>query len=595
MNAQPAFRRSLAAACVLSLALLSACGDLLAPSTGRLALTVKWPGQGQKSAFTILAIPETTTRIEITIRGEGIPDAAPLKAVLTPDGKENATEFIDVPIGPKYVEALALDAAGKAVAIAGVAIAVQPNALIEQRLVLQAIPDDPFPTPSATPSALPTPPPTPGPSSEPTPVPSATPSAAQPLLIETVAGDGVQGASDNRDPLVARFGYPRSLAYDVGRQVLYVADTQYKLIRRYDLATGSVTTLAGRAATSNQGPAPLPPPLANVEAGVPSGLALGPDGSLYYCDRDNHMIRRITATGRIDTIAGTGRAGYLDGPADQAQFSYPSDLSIDLLGNIYVADTHNNRVRRITGTQVTTVVGAGATLAAQNAGLRIGAPTLDLPNAIVVEPGGRGVYIAESNGHRVSRFDLSTGLLTPVAGSGRAGLAGEDGPALEADLALPTALALDADGGLLIADGWALKTGVSDVLGNASRVLRLTNDGRLMRVAGVSNKAYGYSGDGGDPRKAELNNPSGLALDAAGRIFVADTYNNRIRLVRPLPVAPADPTPTPTPLPAAPPTLVPTAAPTATPVPVGGTGGTPVGGPTPAPPETPTATRGATN
>lgn len=577
-------RRGFGAACAASLALLSACGvgDLVVPSKGRMAITVKWPAK--RAAFTIQAIPEATARIEVSIRGEGIPDAAPLKAVVTPSGGENASTFVDVPIGPKFVEGVGYDADGRPTAIGGVAIAVQPNALVEARLVLQAVDQNIEPLPTPTPTPLPTPTGS-GDPAQPTPTPSPTPSVEPVRLIGTLAGDGVAGAIDAQDPLAARFRYPRSLVYDQARQALFVADAEFRLIRRVDLATGAVTTIAGRPANGVTGPIGVPPALAGAESGVPSGLAIGPEGDLYFCDRENHMIRKITAAGLVENVAGTGRPGYLDGPAGQAQFAYPGDLSVDALGNIYIADTHNNRIRRITGGQVTTVLGSGATLGANAAGLSLPAPSLDLPTAIVAERGGRAVYVAEGRAHRVSRYELATGTFVPVAGTGAVGTAGEGGPALQADIGLPTALALDVNGDLLITDGWALKTGPvsakgpESLLGAASRVLRLTADGTLVRVAGsLTGNAYG--GDGGDARKAVLNNPSGLAVDANGRIFVADTYNNRIRVVQPPvvvltpppaatpgPSATSGPIATPTPAASASPTPAPTAAPTATPAP----------------------------
>jgi hypothetical protein len=143
------------------------------------------------------------------------------------------------------------------------------------------------------------------------------------------------------------------------------------------------------------------------------------------------------------------------------------------------------------------------------------------------------LYVGEGKGHRVTLVDLQTGALTPVAGTGLLGSDGEGGLATEARIALPLALALDTQDELLIADGWALTTGVETLLGGSSRILRVTQDGRLVRVAGVNSySAYGFSGDAGDAREAELNNPSGLAVDASGRIFIADSYNNRIRVLR---------------------------------------------------------------
>lgn len=546
-RAQALWRRGFAAVCAASLTLLSACAsELLNPSQGRVAIHVKWPAK--KAAFTIQAIPENTARIEISIRGEGIPEGSPLKAAVTPGGGENASTFIDVPIGPKFVQGVALNEAGEPVAVGSVPIAVQPNKLVEAHLVLIAVdPVDinplPTPTPSPSPSASVDP-------NRPSPSPTPTPSFEPQRIIETVAGDGLSGAIDAKDPLSARFRTPRGLAFDAARSALYVADAEHRLIRRIDLVSGEVRTIAGRPTTATSGPIGVPPALAGADSGVPSGLAVGPEGDLYFCDRDNHMIRKITAGGVLENVAGTGRNGYLDGPAGQAEFAYPTDLSVDQLGNVYVADTYNNSVRRITGGQVTTVVGAGPVNAA---GRTVPAPSVARPLSIVVDNGGRFFYVGEGDGHRVARYDVATGALAVVAGSGQAfSLAGEGGPALQADLPLPLALAIDVNGDLLIADGWAYKSGPLTLegevtfIGPGTRILRLTADGRLVRIAGKTTPPA-FSGDGGDPREAELNNPSGLAVDANGRLFVADSYNNRIRVIRPAPLATPAPTPTPAP------------------------------------------------
>ncbi|MEB3198081.1 MAG: SMP-30/gluconolactonase/LRE family protein [Candidatus Sericytochromatia bacterium] len=519
----------LVAAATLS---LSACSvDLWRPTRGRLALSVKWPEQAV--GFRVLAIPAGTARVVVTIRGEGIPEKAPMQAILTPDPKDSSTQFLDVPIGPKFIDATAYDAADRRTAFAAQAISVLPNTLVEARLVLQPV-GTPAPLPVASDVVATEPATTTGP----------LPSIAPARVLDTFAGDGLEGALDAKDPHSARFKHPRSLHYDASRQLLFVADAGHRLIRVIDMRTGEVRTVAGRAAQGSEAPSGVPPALAGAAAGVPSGLAVGPDGSLYYCDRDNHMVRRIAQSGLVETVAGTGFMGYVDGPAASAQFAYPSQLVVDPDGTVYVADTYNNRVRRIQAGQVTTLAGEGTNLAAEAKGLRLAPPSLNLPIALALSADRAHLYVAEGKGRRISRLDIASRQLTPVAGSGRLGVDGEGGDARGADLALPLALALDAQGGLLIADGWACSTGLETLLGASSRILRLAPDGTLQRVAGNASKsAYGFSGDGEDPLRAELNNPAGLAVDAGGRIFLADSYNHRIRVIRPAPLAASEPSP----------------------------------------------------
>jgi sugar lactone lactonase YvrE len=230
-----------------------------------------------------------------------------------------------------------------------------------------------------------------------------------------------------------------------------------------------------------------------------------------------------------------------------------------------VADQLNNRVRVIDllagGFPVTTLAGTGAGGSTGDAGPADKA-TLDLPTAVAVSPTGAVVYVAEGKGLRVRRITLATSTIDTAAGTGASGTAGEGGPSLKAQLSLPLDLAFDGAGNLLIADGWAghLGNGTAFVNGSASRILRL-QDGNLVRIAGELKRAYGFSGDGLAPTQAELNNPSGMAFDAQGVMYIADTYNQRIRAIvvppPPSPTPPPAPTPTPTPAPSQAPSPVP--------------------------------------
>ncbi|MFP5501920.1 MAG: hypothetical protein ACLGIN_05470 [Candidatus Sericytochromatia bacterium] len=149
-------------------------------------------------------------------------------------------------------------------------------------------------------------------------------------------------------------------------------------------------------------------------------------------------------------------------------------------------------------------------------------------------------------------------MIHTVAGDGEEHTRGAGGPALKAGLALPTGLAFTREGELLITEGWSLNLGAVWEDGLTSRLLKLTTDGRLVRLAGRDNDAYDFTGDGGDARLAEFNNPIGVAVDAEGRIFVTDSYNNRLRMLSPH-VGPA-PTPAPSEQPSASPALTPAPA-----------------------------------
>jgi sugar lactone lactonase YvrE len=354
------------------------------------------------------------------------------------------------------------------------------------------------------------------------------------------------------------------LAYDYGAQLLYIADNENHLIRRYDRTTHAVTTAIylGAPATSEN-------PATTGATGSAYGLVVSNDGTLYYADAEHNVIKRMRRNGDPETIAGTGQVGSDDGPGNQATFRSPVDIALGVDGKLYVADQLNNRVRVIDllagGFPVTTLAGTGSGGYSGDAGPADKA-TIDLPTAIAVHPSGAVVYVAEGKGMRVRKITLATSTIDTAVGTGISGTAGEGGPSLKAQLSLPLDLAFDGAGNLLIADGWAghLGNGTVFVNGSASRVLRLDQDGNLVRIAGELRTANGFSGDGKDPTQAELNNPSGLAFDAQGVLYIADTYNQRIRTI----VVPPPPSPTPAPpAPSATPTPAPSKAPSPAPSP----------------------------
>lgn len=519
-------------AALLVMLLGTACmQDLFDARKGKVAISVKWP---QKSTYSVMAIPAGTERIEVTIQGEGIPDGAPLKAPpLTPNNSEETdAEFIEVPIGPKVIQAVAFGAKDTMLAQGYTAIDVKPNTLTEARVVLQG-----------TEIQIPVSDKTPAPGESPLPVPSHAPPE---YTIDTLAGSGVEGAVDSADPKAARFKYPQAIAYDEKRQAIYVADTENRLIRRYDLRTGAVATVAGQTSTTEASPSPkatAAPALLGSSIGTPAGLAVSLDGALYFSDRDNHVIRKLSPDGTIVIVAGNGKAGDVDSPdPTAASFHYPGALAFDSNGTLYVADYLNHKIRRVSRLgSVTTLAGTALPSSGGDGGPAVEA-ALQFPTALAVDPKGEHLYVAEGKSPRIRKIHLSSGLINTVAGKGIAITDGEDGPALEAGMALPLGLAFTPAGELLIAEGWAFKQGPEPLLGMTSRVLKLTADGKLMRIAGQRLKAYGFKGDGAGAIYAELNNPTGLAVDGEGRVIVSDTYNNRLRvLAKPIAASPTPP------------------------------------------------------
>jgi DNA-binding CsgD family transcriptional regulator/sugar lactone lactonase YvrE len=253
----------------------------------------------------------------------------------------------------------------------------------------------------------------------------------------------------------------------------------------------------------------------------PLAVAVGPAGEIYIAE--GNRIREVKKDGRISTFAGTGTAGFSGdkGPAAQAQLNTPQGLALDSAGNVYIADTLNNRVRRVDadGT-ITTVAGAGA---AGYAGDGKPGPEaqLNLPTGLAI--GFNDTLFISDTGNNVVRQLGLDGAIHTVAGTGEAGYRGEAGSALDAVLHAPGGLAFDSEGNLYIADTLN------------QRVRRIDVNEQIETVAGTG--VPGYLGDGRPASFAELNlatNPlegigQGLAVDSQGDVFIADALNHRVR------------------------------------------------------------------
>jgi sugar lactone lactonase YvrE len=448
-------------------------------------------------------------------------------------------------------------------------------------------------------------------------------------VIQTVAGNGTLGYSgDGGAATSATLDGPEGV-FITSTGILYLSDTSNCVIRK--VTAGTIQTVAGMGPT-NSGYSGDGGPATSAKLNLPMGLSVDPSGNIFFADSSNQVIREvIAATGIIQTVAGNGVAGFAGdgGLATSAQLHKPLDVSLDGSGNLFIADSLNEVVRKVSGGNIQTVAGTGlsagysgdgglATSAklsnpsrvfidssgnfyisdtlnfvirevtagtidtiAGNGLQRISGngypPTdafLETPWGVVLDPAGN-LFFTAWDSQVVGKISASTGKLQILAGNGIAGFAGDDGPATGAQFTNPCGLALDASGNIYISDennhrirkidaatgiihtiagtgvlgysgdggpatsaqlGWPTAIFV-DALGNVffgdqhNHVIReiTAADGNIKTVAGTGTP--GFSGDGGPATSAELNQPFGVYVDAAGNLFISDSGNSRIREV----------------------------------------------------------------
>ena len=406
-------------------------------------------------------------------------------------------------------------------------------------------------------------------------------------IIQSIAGssDGVNPV-DGETAVSVRLNGPTGVAVDPSGNV-YLAEGSIGSgsglangdFRVWKIsAAGVFTTEAGNGVASFSGDSGQ---AAAAQLSVPGAVAIDPAGNFYIADSLNHRVRRISTSGVITTIAGTGVAGYSGdgGPALKAQLNGPMGVAADAFGDVFIADTSNNRIRKVTGDgTIYTVVGNGNAGFFGDGGVGYMA-ALHTPESVAVDAAGN-LYIADTANHRV-RTATQALVVQTLAGSGRPGFSGDGGPALNAQLNSPAAVALDSAGNVYIADrdngrirmvnssgsistvaGSANTNGIGDggpavaaqlvapqgiavdAAGDLflsdtghNRIREVFSNGTIFTIAGNGNCCY--SGDGGPAANAQINAPLGLAFDGAGNIYIADSANSAIRTIQPANAAPA--------------------------------------------------------
>jgi uncharacterized protein (TIGR03437 family) len=382
-------------------------------------------------------------------------------------------------------------------------------------------------------------------------------------IITTVAGNGGSLPSGDGGPAVNAALGANVVAFD-GVGNLFIASGNFGIVRKVS-PNGIISTVAG----GGSAPVTNGAQATSVTLFNPTGLAIDASGNLFISDTGNNSIREVSPAGFITTIAGTGTPGFSGdgGPATAAQLDAPGGLVFDAAGNLIVADSLNNRIRKISGGGVITTIAGGGTVypgnavqATQASLFRPLAVTIDSVGNLYVAAGwiqkiatdgtisilaGNGTYNFSGDGGAATMAQLwepqdvaidssgnvfisdqanfvvrrvdTQGTITTVAGNGTCGNPGDGGAAILASLCYPAGLAIDSAGNLYIADS------------TNNRIRRVSLGGTISTVAG--NGDQGFSGDGGPAASATLNNPLGVAVDGAGNLFIADYANNRVRKV----------------------------------------------------------------
>jgi sugar lactone lactonase YvrE len=380
-------------------------------------------------------------------------------------------------------------------------------------------------------------------------------------VVRTLAGMAYTGGSADGTNSTARFNYPQGIAVD-SSGIIYVADTSNHTIRKVTPA-GVVTTLAGVAGSA--GNADGTGSAARFYS--PMGLAVDSGGNIYVADANNSMIRKVTPGGVVTTLAGGTNSGFADGTGSGALFDYPTSVAVDTAGNVYVADQYNNSIRKVTpGGVVTTLAGFGG----GGYGSADGAlATFANPYGVAADDDGN-IYVADSDNNTIRRVDPG-GITTTLAGlAGSSGT--NDGTGTNALFYEPSAIAAGPGGTLYVADtrnsmirkiapGGIVTTlagnggysGTNDGTGSDARfyypygiavsgtnlyvadtynntIRKVTFDGVVTTLAGLGGTYGTANGTGSDAR---FSDPYGVAVDSAGNVYVADYDYGLIRKVTP--------------------------------------------------------------
>ncbi len=347
---------------------------------------------------------------------------------------------------------------------------------------------------------------------------SAVSQAAEPK-IETVAGAGSPNNNgDSGSAHKLNIGDP--FGVEIGPDgALYITEVRNHRIRRLDLATGMLSTVAGCGRKGYSGDGGL---AVNAELNEPYEVRFDKDENLYFVEMQNHLVRKVDAESQtITTVAGTGQQGFSGdgGPATNATLSRPHSIALDGKGGLYIADIGNHRIRRVDLTSgiIESIAGNSQRTLPVDGQQARGTPMLG-PRALFIE--GDTLWIALREGHSVWRMNLSDGVLRHFAGTGEKGFGGDGGAARRAKFNGPKGIAVGPQGNVFVVD-------------TENQAIRKIDprSGTITSIAGSGPAGRGGAGDGGPATAAQLDRPHGICVAADGTVYIGDTLNHRVRCI----------------------------------------------------------------